>query len=126
MKILIIDDSDIFRDSLSLLLRSEWPNAHIFEANDGKVGVDQAIDINPDLILLDGSMPHMNGDEAAARLRSLPQTEDIPIIALTSEVPETPLWKGLKNQCAHILPKPFHVPSFLQLVSQEVDHKREV
>ncbi len=124
MKILIIDDSEIFRDSVSLLLKAEWPDIDIFEADDGKVGVDQAIILHPDLILLDGSMPHMNGDEAAAKLRSLPQTENIPIIAVTSEIPNTPLWQGLQRQCSHILPKPFHIPSFLQLVTLEVDRKK--
>ena len=109
MKILIIDDSKVYRDSISLLLKSEWPDAHIFEAENGVTGIDQAIDLNPDLILLDGCMPCMNGDEAAKKLRSLPQTENIPIIALTSEIPGTSIWQGLKTQCSHILQKPFHI-----------------
>lgn len=117
MKVLIIDDNKVYRQSLNILLQMEWSEARVYEADNGLIGIDQAVKHIPDLILIDGSMPQMNGDEAAAKLRRMPQTQHIPIIAITAEDPETPIWLGLKKQCCYLLPKPFDVPSFLQLVA---------
>lgn len=117
MKVLIIDDNKTYRESLNMLLQMEWPEARIYEAGNGLNGIEQAITHQPDLILIDGSMPKMNGDEAASKLRKMSQTEHIPIIAITAECPDTPIWLGLKKQCCHLLPKPFDVPSFLRLVA---------
>jgi DNA-binding NarL/FixJ family response regulator len=79
---LIVDDSRPIRSSLRSFLetRDDWVVCG--EADNGRDGVDQALILNPDLILMDLSMPVMNGFQAARELkRLLPQT---PILMLTT------------------------------------------
>ncbi len=120
MKILHIDDNNIVRTALRDLLQMEWPEAVIYGADNGRSGLNQAMKHQPDLILLDGQMPLMNGDETAVHLRTQPETQHIPIIALTAEVPGTSIWIGLRQYCNHILSKSFDIDTFLQLIHQEI------
>ncbi|HXB99249.1 MAG TPA: response regulator transcription factor [Terriglobales bacterium] len=80
--ILIVDDSRTVRSSLrtSLEQRTDWKICG--EAENGREGIDQALRLRPDLILLDLSMPVMNGFEAARELqRLLPK---VPILMFTT------------------------------------------
>ena len=81
-KLLIVDDSPAIRHSLRILLenRPDWEVCG--EAENGRVGVEKALQLCPDLILLDLSMPVMNGFEAARELhRLLPM---VPLVMFTS------------------------------------------
>lgn len=80
--ILIVDDSWAVRQSLRVLLerRDDWRVCG--EAQNGRQGVDEALRLRPDLILLDLSMPVMNGFEAARELqKTMPRT---PILMFTT------------------------------------------
>jgi DNA-binding NarL/FixJ family response regulator len=81
-KLLIVDDSPAIRHSLRILLenRPDWEVCG--EAENGRVGIEKALQLCPDLILLDLSMPVMNGFEAARELhRLLPK---VPLVMFTS------------------------------------------
>src|SRR5258708_335851 len=81
-KLLIVDDSPAIRHSLRILLenRPDWEVCG--EAENGRVGVEKALQLCPDLILLDLSMPVLNGFEAARELhRLLPK---VPLVMFTS------------------------------------------
>jgi DNA-binding NarL/FixJ family response regulator len=80
--ILIIDDSRAVRSSLrtSLEQRTDWKVCG--EAENGREGVDQALRLRPDLVLLDLSMPVMNGMEAARELQRL--LPEVPILMFTT------------------------------------------
>ncbi len=119
MKILHIDNDHTTRFNLRHLLQMEWPQTVVYEADNGRSGLNQAIQQQPDLILLDGQMPLMNGDETAVQLRTQPETQHIPIIAFTAEVPGTPIWVGLQQHCNHLLSKSADIDTFLHLVHQE-------
>jgi CheY-like chemotaxis protein len=80
-KILIIDDDADIVMLLQLLFKDAGFVADV--ALDGKEGIEKAASIQPDVILLDIIMPGMDGWEVCRKLRSLPQTESIPIIVLT-------------------------------------------
>lgn len=71
MRILIADDNSEVRAGIASLITdySDWEVCG--EANDGEEAVEKARDLNPDLILLDISMPGMNGLEAAGRIRQI-------------------------------------------------------
>ncbi len=81
-RILIIDDDELqaipMRDSIKNLLGHE---AHI--ESDGVLGLKKAKEMKPDLILLDYSMPNMNGFEVCGEIRNDTSTKDIPILMLT-------------------------------------------
>lgn len=83
-KILIVDDEPGVRKILSL--RLEGKGYAVLTANDGVEAVQLARQENPDLILLDLTMPVMDGSQAAAILRSDEATKHIPIIFLTALV----------------------------------------
>ena len=81
-KIFLVEDNEMNRDMLSRrLIRRSY---EIALALDGKQGVDMALSESPDLILLDMSLPVLNGWDAARILKADPDTQKIPIIALTA------------------------------------------
>ena len=81
-KILIVEDNDMNLDMLSRRLQRK--GYEIAVARDGQAGVDQAIAVKPDLILMDMSLPVLDGWEATRRLKADPATASTPIIALTA------------------------------------------
>jgi len=81
-KILIVEDNEDNWDMLSRRLKKK--GFEVVIAVDGKQGVDKARSEKPDLILMDLSLPVMNGFEAIGQLRADASTQHIPIIALTA------------------------------------------
>jgi len=81
-RILLVEDNEMNRDMLSRRLAKRGHEVLI--AVDGQQGVDTAASESPEIILLDMSLPVMDGWEAARRLKADPATRDIPIIALTA------------------------------------------
>jgi two-component system cell cycle response regulator DivK len=81
-KILLVEDNEMNRDMLSRRLVKRGHEVVI--AVDGKEGVDKATSDGPEIILLDMSLPVMDGWEAAKRLKADATTNGIPIIALTA------------------------------------------
>lgn len=80
--ILIVDDVDYNREILATYL-SDW-EFQLYFAENGEQAFKKALEIHPDLILLDMKMPVMDGYEAATKLKGLQETETIPIIAVTA------------------------------------------
>lgn len=83
-KILIVEDNKINMLLAKTLVKQILPNGTIFEAENGKEGVEKFNVLNPDLILMDVQMPIMNGYEATSEIRQTKKGEHIPIIALTA------------------------------------------
>jgi two-component system, cell cycle response regulator DivK len=81
-KILIVEDNEMNRDMLSR--RLERKGFDVVMAEDGKVGVDMSKSENPDLILMDLSLPVMDGWEATSTIKADSATNSIPIIVLTA------------------------------------------
>ena len=80
---------------------------HVIEAINGKEAVEVAIDGTPDLVLIDLSMPEVDGLLAAAALRTITTFSRLPIIAMTA-YPHTLSWdKAMRAGCDAYLPKPF-------------------
>ncbi|WP_420566892.1 response regulator [Thalassovita sp.] len=82
VKILLVEDNEMNRDMLSRRLKKK--GFEVTMAFDGQQGVDMATLEAPDLILLDMSLPVMDGWEAAGHLKSNDKTKAIPVIALTA------------------------------------------
>ncbi len=81
-KILLVEDNEMNRDMLSR--RLERKGFEVVMAVDGQAGVDMASSSNPDLILMDLSLPIIDGWEATRCIKANPSTQNIPVIALTA------------------------------------------
>ncbi|MFZ2198411.1 MAG: response regulator [Thermodesulfovibrionales bacterium] len=81
-RILLVEDNEMNLDMLSRRLQRKGYEVVI--AMDGEAGVTMAASERPDLILMDMSLPALDGWEATRRLRGMPETSAIPVIALTS------------------------------------------
>ena len=106
VKILLVEDSRVIRAMVGATLRPY--DCTIVEANDGQEGLDLAERHKPDLIILDYSMPEMNGYEMLSRLRKGANTRNIPVIMLTSEASREKVVKVLKLGVKDYLVKPLN------------------
>ncbi|PKM95237.1 MAG: hypothetical protein CVU84_06025 [Firmicutes bacterium HGW-Firmicutes-1] len=84
IKILAIDDNQDNLISLKALLRDAFPKCVVFTATNGQKGLELAIEVNPDVILLDIIMPVMDGFETCRRLKLDSWVSEIPVVFLTA------------------------------------------
>lgn len=110
-RILLVEDNEMIRDMLSE--RLERKGFHVYRAVDGAQGVAAAKAENPDLILLDMSLPVMDGWQAARQLKASPETRAIPIIALTAHAIAGDREKTLAAGCDDYSTKPVDFPQLL-------------
>ena len=103
-RILLVEDNEMNRDMLSRRLKKKGFEVTI--AIDGQEGVDMTRSEKPDLILLDMSLPVMDGWTAAGVLKGDPDTKDIPIIALTAHAMAGDREKALAAGCDDYDTKP--------------------
>ncbi|MGH7797223.1 MAG: response regulator [Candidatus Binatia bacterium] len=96
-KILLVEDNEMNRDMLSR--RLERRGYRVAIAFDGEQGVSMAGSEAPDLILMDMSLPVLDGWEAARRLKAAPETQAIPIIALTAHAMVGDREKAIEAGC---------------------------
>jgi DNA-binding NarL/FixJ family response regulator len=117
-RILIVDDHPLTRSALAALLRQHDFDV-VGEASDGEQAIERATELNPDLILLDLSMPGMNGLEALPQLRAAaPESE---VVVLTASGTEDNLLGAIRGGAAGYLLKsepPERIVEFLRGVAQ--------
>lgn len=110
-KILLVEDNEMNRDMLSRrLIRKGY---EVLIAVDGEEGVAMASRDAPDLILMDVSLPLMNGYDATRAIKANPQTQGIPVIALTAHAMAIDREKALAAGCDDYDTKPVELPSLL-------------
>ena len=100
-RVLIADDHTLLLDAFATLLRDECDV--VGTVSDGRALVAMAADVNPDVIVLDISMPLLNGLEAARQIKAQQPLAHIPIIALTATPPD---WDEKLQLFAAVLVKP--------------------
>jgi CheY-like chemotaxis protein len=110
-KILLVEDNEMNRDMLSR--RLETRGYEVVIAVDGQLGLDAAREEQPDLILMDMSLPVMDGWEATRSLKAAPETRDIPVIALTAHAMSTDRDKALDAGCDDYDTKPIELSRLL-------------
>lgn len=110
-KILIVDDEIIARTTIEALLSAE--NYELHFAEDGLQALTKAIEIQPDLILLDVMMPGMSGFEVCQKIRALPDLAEIPIVLVTALDDRASRMSGLKAGADDFVTKPFDVHELL-------------
>ena len=101
--ILVIEDQELNRDLLVQILEDAYS---VIVAIDGADGVAKAIELEPDLILMDFGMPVMDGWEATRRIKAQPSVRHIPIIAVTSHAMVGDEDKAREAGCDDYMAKP--------------------
>lgn len=114
-RILVVEDNDMNRDMLSRRLSRK--GFDIITAVDGQQGISLAIDENPDLILMDMSLPVMDGWEATRLLKAREQTRDIPIIGLSAHAMSGDKEKALNAGCDDYEIKPIDFDRLLEKIN---------
>ena len=110
-KILLVEDNEMNRDMLSRRLQKQ--GYEVVLAVDGDEGLAKAQSENPALILMDMSLPGLDGWEATRRLKAAPDTQKIPIIALTAHAMTDDRDKALAAGCDDFDTKPVELPRLL-------------
>jgi two-component system cell cycle response regulator DivK len=113
-KILIVEDNEMNRDMLSRRLARR--GYQIVLAVDGGEGIAAATAESPDLILMDMSLPVVDGWEATRRLKAEPLTRAIPVIGLTAHAMAGDREKVLEAGCDDYDTKPVELPRLLQKI----------
>ncbi len=113
-KILLVEDNEMNRDMLSRRLEKRGYEVAI--ALDGAQGVSMAKTEAPDLILMDMSLPVMDGWEATRQIKANPETRSVPVIALTAHAMAGDRDKALEAGCDEYDTKPIQLPSLLEKI----------
>ena len=110
-KILLVEDNDMNRDMLSRrLVRNGY---EVSLAIDGQQGVDMALSERPDLILMDMSLPVIDGWEATRQIKANDTTRRIPVIALTAHAMAGDREKAIEVGCDDYDTKPVEIARLL-------------
>lgn len=109
--ILLVEDNELNRDMLSRRLAKRGHEVRL--AVDGVDGVAQARTVGPDLILMDMSLPRMDGWEATALLKADPATQHIPIIGLSAHAMDGDRARALSAGCDDYDTKPVEIDRLL-------------
>jgi len=120
-KILLVEDNEMNRDMLSR--RLERRGFQVVMAVDGAQGVAMANSENPDVILMDMSLPVMDGWEAARTLKAAAATAAIPVIGLTAHAMAGDREKCLEAGCDDFDTKPVELPSLLEKINTQLQKK---
>ena len=121
-KILLVEDNEMNRDMLGRRLARR--GYEVVAALDGDQGIAMAQSEAPALILMDMSLPGLNGWDATRQLRALPETRDIPIIALTAHAMSDDRAKALAAGCDDFDTKPIDLARLLEKIEALLGRRR--
>ena len=120
--ILVVDDLPASRRLLVTFLGDEY---RVIEAADGPQCLDMAARERPDLVLLDLSLPGLDGIKVIERIRSDPEIGNTPIFALTAHTLKEYQRKAVEAGCNEYLVKPFGLDELKDLVDRTLDTRDE-
>ena len=122
MKILLVEDNDLNRDMLSRRLIKR--GFTVLSAVNGKEGIDKASGMMPDLILMDLSLPIINGWDATREIKANKDTSHIPIIALTAHAMAEDRKKALDAGCDEYDTKPIEFDGLLEKINKLIKNEK--
>ena len=115
-KVLLIEDNEMNIDMLSRRLRRKGYDVVL--ARDGAEGLAAVAAEKPDVVLMDMSLPVLDGWEATRRLKAAPETRSIPVIALTAHAMSSDREKALEAGCDDYDTKPIELPRLLEKIER--------
>lgn len=116
--LLIVEDNDMNLDMLSR--RLERKGFKVVSARDGQAGVEAVSREQPDLVLMDMSLPVMDGWDATRAIKADEAIRNVPVIALTAHAMETDRQKALEAGCDDFATKPIDFPDLLVKISRHI------
>ena len=122
-KILIVDDNQDSRELVVKVLKNR--GYQTIEAVDGEEALEKAVGERPDLILMDRSLPKIDGYEVTRRLKGREEFKDIPIVALTAHAMRGDREKALEAGCEGYISKPINVRELPELITSYLRGKKE-
>ena len=118
-KILYVEDNP---DNVYMLTRRlKKKGFELIIAGDGQEGIDKAIEENPDLILMDLSLPTMDGWTATAKIKEIEKVKHIPIIALSAHAMPEHRDRAIKAGCSDYDTKPVDIKRLLSKISEHIE-----
>jgi two-component system, cell cycle response regulator DivK len=121
-KILLVEDNEMNRDMLSRrLIRKGY---EVVMALDGRQAVEMASGENPDLIIMDMSLPVIDGWEATRQVKAAPATRAIPVIALTAHAMAGDREKAIEAGCDDYDTKPIDLARLLGKITMLLERKQ--
>jgi len=121
-KILVVDDEPDYVSTVEC--RLGWCGYKVITATNGKEALEKAVNEKPDLILLDTSMPVMNGHEMLERLRKHPDLKDIPVIMVTALCEAQDIATASSYGIEDYVAKPFDFTELLEKIANLLENKR--
>lgn len=113
--VLCIEDNPIITMLIERILATR-PGVVFDSAPTGRTGMDRAVHLQPDLIILDLELPDMNGGQVLAHVRANPATRAIPVVVVSADLDPAVHHRLLGQGARSILTKPFDVTELLSLV----------
>ncbi|HTW26654.1 MAG TPA: response regulator [Acetobacteraceae bacterium] len=110
-RVLLVEDNEMNRDMLSRRLRRS--GHEVITATDGAAAIETARNVTPDIVLMDLSLPVIDGWEATRRLRADPATKGLRIIALTAHAMDGDRERAMEAGCDDYDTKPIELPRLL-------------
>lgn len=122
VRILYIEDNHENRLLVRRILEAEGYS--MIEATDGPTGLEVAVQMQPDLILLDINLPEIDGYDLARHFRNTPGLQQVPILAITANVMKGDRERTLNSGCDGYIQKPIDVDRLPQLVRTALQRSR--
>lgn len=119
LTILTVDDSKVIRKIVHRAFENH--DCSVFEGDNGQMGVELAVQVKPDIIILDIDMPVMNGWDALACIRFTDELRETPVIMLTANAGERNEERAKKLGCVDFMAKPFQPGDLVAHVRKVID-----
>ncbi|MBB4634755.1 response regulator [Longimicrobium terrae] len=117
-KILLVEDNEMNRDMLSR--RLERKGYQVLLATDGQNGIDMAREHAPDVVLMDMSLPVVDGWEATRQLKAADDTRHLPVIALTAHAMSSDRAKAMQAGCDDYDTKPVEMTRLVAKIEAQI------
>jgi CheY-like chemotaxis protein len=115
-RILIVEDEEANIAVLLNILQLMMGQEQVYVARDGHEGINMAYDVSPQVILMDLSLPKLDGWEVTRSLKSNPRFKDVPILALTAHAMIGDRDRAMEAGCNDYFAKPIEVDEFIQFM----------
>ena len=121
-KVLYIEDNPA---NLKLVedIFTDYPEIKLLAATHAKMGIDMAIALKPDLILMDINLPGIDGIEALRRLRNFEETHDTPVIAVSANAMKRDIDTAMSAGFKSYITKPININNFRKVIESELNSK---